>query len=458
MLQLWHFMIAITWLCHGGVHTYSTNDCRHSDMNGLRTWGPDCQFMCHCNKEEACDSSGYCANGCTHGWVRLTSNGSCSVEIPNNSTPNSTLQSASHYSNSTTLTDEDVFHFEISAALYYFSQDNKCTKDRKGVITKYARLSANPPVVMQKFIVVFKVKPHRNDIAKATFSVRNFQKQPVTRVLKFTPPDSPNMLSDRQLRSLLVDSITVAVTSMPPAANCSPALIDGFIISGKPICPYGKWGLRCERNCECPCTTPECHPTSGRCLDEGLICPAKTFGQGCSKTCSSGCFGYPRECHVLTGECKACELRNMSGVSCRLALTSQQLALRDGACKRTDQGHAPASLHNESKIGEFDEYQVSKLEPNKYRVAIIILVFLILFFCSCCCYVQTVQHCAKRRMKERLVTLEERRRKRSSMATYTEFNKEFLEMQEDGCMSFIRKSRKATTTPQSQGSSNVDTV
>lgn len=85
------------------------------------------------------------------------------------------------------------------------------------------------------------------------------------------------------------------------------------LVFGEAICPYGRFGLACERQCNCAKEDPTCFVSTGGCPsgcapgytgeDCWTQCPAGRYGQNCLGTCSEHCLGSTNSCHHVNGSC-----------------------------------------------------------------------------------------------------------------------------------------------------------
>ncbi|GFN98576.1 multiple epidermal growth factor-like domains 10 [Plakobranchus ocellatus] len=86
------------------------------------------------------------------------------------------------------------------------------------------------------------------------------------------------------------------------------------IVYGDSACSSGKFGLDCERDCNCINKQETCFVSTGGCPsgcapgfkgeDCWTQCPISTYGKDCKMNCSSNCLNS--DCHHETGVCKAC--------------------------------------------------------------------------------------------------------------------------------------------------------
>ncbi|KAK0057053.1 multiple epidermal growth factor-like domains protein 11, partial [Biomphalaria pfeifferi] len=77
-------------------------------------------------------------------------------------------------------------------------------------------------------------------------------------------------------------------------------------------CPFGKYGIDCDKNCNCADKTKTCIVSTGTCPSgcnagyqgEGCmeVCEQGTWGEGCSKLCDDRCAN--QSCDSVTGQCQ----------------------------------------------------------------------------------------------------------------------------------------------------------
>ncbi|GFO31697.1 multiple epidermal growth factor-like domains 10 [Plakobranchus ocellatus] len=123
---------------------------------------------------------------------------------------------------------------------------------------------------------------------------------------------------------------------------------------GEVVCPPGKFGRQCERDCNCADQTEACFVSTGGCPsgcaagytgeDCYTPCPFGQFGLECLQSCSVSCAGQDNACNHITGDCdsgcdpgyktKQCNVScpfGLFGLEC-LQSCSVSCAGQDNAC------------------------------------------------------------------------------------------------------------------------------
>ncbi|GFO39317.1 multiple epidermal growth factor-like domains 10 [Plakobranchus ocellatus] len=89
-------------------------------------------------------------------------------------------------------------------------------------------------------------------------------------------------------------------------------------VFGEGVCPAGKFGRQCERDCNCADQTDACFVSTGGCPsgcaagytgeDCYTQCNRGSYGKDCSKACSVHCAGDANPCNHVNGTCEqGCE-------------------------------------------------------------------------------------------------------------------------------------------------------
>ncbi|XP_071094640.1 multiple epidermal growth factor-like domains protein 10 [Haliotis cracherodii] len=85
--------------------------------------------------------------------------------------------------------------------------------------------------------------------------------------------------------------------------TCAQCL-DGLHAENNGSCPCiipGRWGSKCEHQCNKGCSGGMCHPLSGECDN----CKRDRYGKSCEETCANcnNCINTSSNCHRTTGTC-----------------------------------------------------------------------------------------------------------------------------------------------------------
>ncbi|GFO07582.1 receptor-type tyrosine-protein phosphatase kappa [Plakobranchus ocellatus] len=85
------------------------------------------------------------------------------------------------------------------------------------------------------------------------------------------------------------------------------------LVFGETVCPSGKFGLECERDCNCVVRQESCFVSTGGCPsgcaagntgeDCYAPCSRGSYGIDCNRTCSEHCKGNGNDCRADTGHC-----------------------------------------------------------------------------------------------------------------------------------------------------------
>ncbi|GFO23024.1 multiple epidermal growth factor-like domains protein 10 [Plakobranchus ocellatus] len=205
------------------------------------------------------------------------------------------------------------------------------------------------------------------------FTVKAYSSPGTNPVYSYTDPGGP-----AQLVYTVVPSPPIAFSVKSVQFDVSKNIDGPNILTlcevyafGEIVCPAGKFGRQCERDCNCADRTEACFVSTGgcptgcaagytgedchtqcspgmygrdcdrtcsdRCAGDGNLCnfvngtctqgcdagylmplcedkcPITKFGQGCKGTCNTNCLN--RECHHVTGECNDCP-KGYTGVFC----------------------------------------------------------------------------------------------------------------------------------------------
>ncbi|GFN78762.1 receptor-type tyrosine-protein phosphatase kappa-like, partial [Plakobranchus ocellatus] len=97
-------------------------------------------------------------------------------------------------------------------------------------------------------------------------------------------------------------------------------------IFGEVVCPPGKFGRQCERNCNCVDQTEACFVSTGGCPSgcaagytgedcyTQVVCPPGKFGRQCERDCN--CVDQTEACFVSTGGCPSGCAAGFTGEDC----------------------------------------------------------------------------------------------------------------------------------------------
>ncbi|GFO10784.1 receptor-type tyrosine-protein phosphatase kappa [Plakobranchus ocellatus] len=137
-------------------------------------------------------------------------------------------------------------------------------------------------------------------------------KQTSTRVFTYTDPNP----TAQQIYTVIVpanitDPINRIIISN---SEVSPILtLCEVLVFGETACPPGKFGLECERDCNCVDRQESCFVSTGGCPsgcaagytgeDCYTPCSRGSYGLDCNRTCSKHCKGNGNDCSAHTGHC-----------------------------------------------------------------------------------------------------------------------------------------------------------
>ncbi|GFO40633.1 receptor-type tyrosine-protein phosphatase s [Plakobranchus ocellatus] len=135
-------------------------------------------------------------------------------------------------------------------------------------------------------------------------------KQTSTTVFKYTDPNP----TAQQIYTVIVTANITDPINRIRISNSDILTLCEVLVFGETACPPGKFGLECERGCNCVDKNESCFVSTGGCPsgcaasytgeDCYTQCPEKTFGQDCKENCSSAC--RDGLCHNVTGVCNQC--------------------------------------------------------------------------------------------------------------------------------------------------------
>ncbi|GFN87556.1 multiple epidermal growth factor-like domains 10 [Plakobranchus ocellatus] len=137
-------------------------------------------------------------------------------------------------------------------------------------------------------------------------------KQTTTKVFTYT---DPNPTAQSIYTVIVPANITDPIDTIKISkSDASPILtLCEVFIFGETACPSGKFGLECERDCNCADRQENCFVSTGGCPsgcaagytgeDCYTPCSEGSYGVDCDRTCSEHCKGNGNNCSIDTGHC-----------------------------------------------------------------------------------------------------------------------------------------------------------
>ncbi|KAK3770998.1 hypothetical protein RRG08_002047 [Elysia crispata] len=143
------------------------------------------------------------------------------------------------------------------------------------------------------------------------FTLRAFQDGVSAAVYTYTDTAASAKPVDEVVPTHTIDGPVRSVNITKRQSSTMLTLCEVLVL-GETVCPAGKFGLNCDRQCNCADTQELCFVSTGGCTsgcapgftgeDCHTACPGKTYGPDCVGTCSDHC-GSSQICSADNGHC-----------------------------------------------------------------------------------------------------------------------------------------------------------
>ena len=426
------------------------NNC---DSTLGQRWGSHCDFTCNCKGNTRCLNTGFCPHGCRFGWERSTEHSPCfkrydgigrkvqpRIENLNHGIWNTSRprRNASISPNNFRGGEKRGVDFLVS---FSFVSKIKCKSLQSFVEVSWTVKSPIQLTMSHVFIRYQANFLSRPRYLKADIMLMGYS-QPVSQVfqLHFLPHTGEQVYFKEFKSPTLLDGLRLSFL-INGSGSCFDKQGTGVVVlHGAPVCPYRRWGLRCENHCECPCEIPECHPITGSCSHRLTFCSKGKYGRQCEKLCSPACGNtavrqsarlYQRtsrfECHVVSGFCRVCKSLNQTGSECNGTMNISELRAIRSSCENESKIRKPMVMR--AQLDRKHNHSVAAITVQKNwrgRIALFAgIAFIAVFILGFVVYVICVRFWARKKLRNYMSKLERQRIMRTSIKSWSELRDEF---------------------------------
>ena len=431
------------------------NKCNSSQIKDPKRWGPKCENACNCKNNTWCLATGACPNGCRAGWERFDQVSPCyrSLGRPQIGWTLEPFDDSQIGKLSKLKLGDGQFIVPFS-----FVSEIKCFSSESFIEISWT-VKSSIHLAMSHLYILYRADFAYYPKFLTVKSILNVYSTPVEHMipLYFFPGIEDKIYFKFFKKPVLLGALRISFL-LNRTKTCVNRRGTGItVIYGAPVCPYRRWGLKCEHFCNCPCDIPKCHPVTGSCVHHLVFCSEKTYGRDCERHCSPFCSKYankrtneklhhaPRDgCHVVSGFCQSCPSLRLSGQECESEVDPDQVRTLLDTCANVTIKHGANVTYDLWALGK-DSATDPLTEMQIYRGKIAMLVVLscfATFILSFGIYVICVKFWARKKLRAHIASLERQRTLRTSIKSWSELREEFKAMHKVSSQNFFSIPKK----------------